>query len=173
MATAPFQAAALIVGTFASTAATAYGINQSKKAAEVEGQAREDMLDRKQEDARNALRENTKRRLQEKKRMLSRVRVQNARSGMANSGTQLAVLGEIESRLDERIEHTQPWRDLGQIEHGESRGGLLWLGGTCQRGQARTHGGGGWVVSSRGALRRCGSGRPPCNVASGRTSGER
>lgn len=97
-----------------SAAATAYGIEQSKAAAEAEAKTRENLLERRQADARNALRENTRRRLEEKKRRLARIRVQNAASGLTNSGTQLAVFGEIESRLDEGIDEATS-RGMGTI----------------------------------------------------------
>lgn len=114
------MASAGLIVPLIGMAAGAYSIDASKKAAGVEAEVREDHLKRKQEDARNALRENTKRRLQEKKRRLARVRVQNAASGMANSGTQLAVFGEIESRLDEGIDEATS-RSMGVISNYQSQ----------------------------------------------------
>jgi len=97
------MAAAPLIAPIVSGMASAYGIDQAKQSAKVEAKNRQNVLARRQEDERNALRENTRRRLDEKKRHLAKVRVQNATSGFANSGTQLAVFGEIESRLDESI----------------------------------------------------------------------
>lgn len=98
MASAGFAIASLVI----SAATSAYSINQSQKSAEAAAETRENLLNRRRTDERNTLRENTKRRLEDKKRYLSKVRVANAASGMANSGTQLAVFGEIESRLDDQ-----------------------------------------------------------------------
>tara|TARA_R110000764_G_scaffold16146_3_gene45367 strand:- start:1882 stop:2382 length:501 start_codon:yes stop_codon:yes gene_type:complete len=110
MASIPIAAYAILT----TAASTAYGINQSKQAAKVEHKNRENTLARRQENERNALRENTKRRLEEKKRRLSRIRVQNAASGLTNSGTQLAVFGEVESRLDEGIDEATS-KSMGRI----------------------------------------------------------
>lgn len=98
MASAGFAIASLVI----SAATTAYSIDQSKKSAEAAAETRENLLMRRRTDERNALRENTKRRLDDKKRYLSKLRVAQAASGMSNSGTQLEVFGEIESRLDEQ-----------------------------------------------------------------------
>lgn len=87
-----------------SAATSAYQINHAKKSAQAAGETRENLLKRKQTDERNTLRENTNRRLDDKKRYLKKLRVQQAASGFVNSGTQLEVFGEIENRLDEGID---------------------------------------------------------------------
>jgi len=108
--------AALVASTVLSTGASIYGAHQSKLAAQAEAKTRENFLNRKRMDERNALKTNTKRRLEERQRHLSQVRVQNAASGMANSGTQLAVFGEIGSRLDEGIDEATS-RSMGTISN--------------------------------------------------------
>ena len=98
------MATATIATLALSAATTAYQIDHSKKAANAAAKTRENLLERRKTDERNVLRENTRRRLENKKRYLSKLRVQQAASGFTNSGTQLAVFGEIESRLDEGID---------------------------------------------------------------------
>ena len=84
-----------------TTGAILLAQRQAGQAAEVEAKYRQDLLARQAESDRNDLRENTSRRLSERERHMAELRVMNAARGMANSGTQLAVMGEIESRLDD------------------------------------------------------------------------
>lgn len=95
----PVSATLLIV----SAASSVYGHNQQVAAANAATKTQENLLNRRIQDQRNATVENSKRRLAERDRYLSKVRVQNAASGFSNSGTQLAVFGEIQNRLDEQI----------------------------------------------------------------------
>jgi hypothetical protein len=107
---------ALVGSTLLSTGAAIFGAQQSKLAGQAEAKTREQLLKRKQLDAREAHKINTKRRLEERQRHLSKVRVQNAATGIANSGSQLAVFGEIESRLDESIDEATS-RTMGTISN--------------------------------------------------------
>lgn len=87
-----------------STGGTMYAQKQASRAADAEANYREGILARRATDERNALRENTKRRFAERQRRLAEVRARQAASGFAESGTQLVVFGEFQSRLDEEIE---------------------------------------------------------------------
>lgn len=73
-------------------------------ASKAEAQYRESLLERKATDERNATRENARRRLMDRERVLSELRTRQAASGFANSGTPLNVFGEFRSRLDEEID---------------------------------------------------------------------
>lgn len=73
-------------------------------AAEAEYTARKQLLERKQTDERNALKDNTRRRFENKDRRMAELRQAGAMSGSAESGTQLAMLGEIGNRLDDEID---------------------------------------------------------------------
>jgi hypothetical protein len=87
---------------------------QAGQAAKAEASYQTSLLTRKAESERDALRENTRRQLIDKERQLAEVRVSNAARGFANSGTQLAVFGDIDSRLNDRINQSAS-QAMGQI----------------------------------------------------------
>jgi hypothetical protein len=100
------MAAALSLATtafsiYASNSATKY----ANKAATAEMQARRDIYDRNESNQRNALKTNSRIRLDERNRTLSELRVNQAASGFGQSGgTQLAIFGDFKSRLDDQID---------------------------------------------------------------------
>lgn len=87
-----------------STGAAMYAQDQSTKAANAESKYREQLLTRRAGSEREALRENSRRRMIDRDRQLSEIRARQAAAGFANSGTQLAVFGEIRSRMDDEID---------------------------------------------------------------------
>jgi hypothetical protein len=88
----------------ASTGAKLATQKSAKDAADAQSQSSQNFLERKQENERLALVENTKRQQQNKERQMAQVRASQAAGGFSQtSGTPLAVFGEIESRLDEQI----------------------------------------------------------------------
>tara|TARA_R110000868_G_scaffold124963_5_gene330206 strand:+ start:1017 stop:1529 length:513 start_codon:yes stop_codon:yes gene_type:complete len=87
---------------------------QAGQAAKAEAGYQTGLLTRKAESERDVLRENSRRQLIEKERQLAEVRVSNAARGFANSGTQLAVFGDIGSRLDDRINQSAS-QAMGQV----------------------------------------------------------
>lgn len=93
--------------TAATVGFTTYASIQAQKsasyAADAEADYREKLLARKATDEKNALRENSRIRLLERQRAMAELRVSQAASGMAFSGTALAVFGEIGSRYDDQI----------------------------------------------------------------------
>lgn len=94
----------LIVSALASTGAAMYAQKSAENAADAQSKADQDFLDRKRENQRQALIENSKRSQRNKERQLARVAMAQASSGFrTNSGTPLAVFGDIESRLDDEI----------------------------------------------------------------------
>ena len=93
-----------IASTVVGTAASFYATDQSKKAAEAEASYRQSLLKNQRVEEKTTLKENTRRRLQERDRQLSELRVLQASRGFAPSGTQLAVLGETQNRMDEEID---------------------------------------------------------------------
>jgi len=103
-----------IASTVLSTGMGLYQQRQAGEAAKAEAGYQTALLNRKAESERDAMRENTRRQLIEKERQLAEVRVNNAARGFSPSGTQLAVLGEIESRLDDRVNQSAN-QALGQI----------------------------------------------------------
>lgn len=86
-----------------STGAALYAQKASSVASKAEAKYQQQLLQKKANAERATLSENTRRQLIERQRQLSQVRVNNAASGFDSTGTQLAVFGEIESRLDDRI----------------------------------------------------------------------
>lgn len=97
-----------LIGTALSVGAGLWMNGQTTKAAnaaaEAEYTARKQLLERKQTDERNALKDNTTRRFDARDRRLAELRVAQAASGFAETGTQLAVFGEFKNRLDDDID---------------------------------------------------------------------
>lgn len=92
-----------------------YAQKSASSAADAEAKAQENLLERRAEDQRNATRENARRMLLDRQRTLSELRVRQAAQGFSQSGTQLAVLGEFGSRLDEQIDEATT-RGLGVVQ---------------------------------------------------------
>lgn len=110
MASAPFMAAQAGI----QAASGIFGSVQANAAAQAQASYERDVLRRKRSDAKNALKENKGRLADNKRRKLARIRVANAATGIANSGTQMDVFNTIESRYDEEInEYTT--RALGEV----------------------------------------------------------
>ena len=87
---------------------------QAGKAAEAEAESRQALLARRSSDTRNSMRENSRRMREDKARAMAAVRVQQAQAGFGETGTPLAVFGEIGSRYDEQIESVTD-RSLNQL----------------------------------------------------------
>jgi len=97
--------AALAVGaTVFQTVTSLQAQKHAQKSAQAQAQYEEKLLTRRAESERSALRENASRRIQERERTLAEVRAANAASGVAMSGTQLAVFGQIGSRINDQID---------------------------------------------------------------------
>ena len=111
--------AALIVGTLVSVGTGLHAQKSAENAAQAQSKSQQNLLERRKEDQRQALVENSKRQQRNKERQLAQVRASQAASGLnTQSGTSLAIFGDIESVLDENInEQTSRALDgLGQLE---------------------------------------------------------
>lgn len=107
-----------MASTIASTVAGIGSQVAASSAANAASENQQNILDRKQENQRQALIENTKRLQANKTRQLAQLRVSQAASGFREgSGTALAIFGDVESRIDEEInENTNRALDaLGSI----------------------------------------------------------
>ena len=105
MADGGLSVALLIGSTVASTGASLVAQKSAENAAEAQSKSQQNLLERRAENQRQALAENTKRQLENKRRQLARVRLNQAASGFnTTSGTALAVFGDIEDSLDQQIE---------------------------------------------------------------------
>jgi hypothetical protein len=94
----------LVVSTLVSTGGALYAQKSAENAANAQSEHNQNLLKRKKETQRAALAENSTRQQANKRRYLAKIRAQQAASGFnIDSGTPLAVFGEIESRLDEDI----------------------------------------------------------------------
>lgn len=101
-----------------SIATSIYGIRQQSAAAKAQAGYQTAILKRREEDERNTLRENSRRALIDRERALAEVRVSQAARGFSASGTNLAVFGEIENQLDDRINQAsnQALDSISQIQ---------------------------------------------------------
>lgn len=109
----------LIASTVASAGVGVASQISAKNAADAQSEANQDLLDRRQQNERQAMVENSKRQQANKNRYLAQLRAQQAANGgNTQAGTPLAVFGDIENRYDEEInEATNRALDsLGQIE---------------------------------------------------------
>ena len=98
------SAGILIATTLLSAGAGYMQQKSAKDAAEAQSESEQNFLDRKLENQRVALTENSKRQQRNKQRYLAQVRAQQAASGFnTSSGTPLAIFGDIESSLDDQI----------------------------------------------------------------------
>lgn len=96
--------AALVIGTLVSTGAGVYAQSAAKNAADAQSESQQNLLARREENQRVALSENSKRQQANKLRQLAQLRVAQAASGFrTDSGTPLAIFGDIETRIDEQI----------------------------------------------------------------------
>lgn len=113
----------LTIMAISSVVSTVAGIGaqvSAQSAADAASENQQNILDRKEESQRQALTENTKRLQANKTRQLAQLRASQAAGGFSeNSGTSVAVFGDIESRVDEEInENTNRALDmLGQINN--------------------------------------------------------
>lgn len=107
--------ALLLTSAVFSTGAQLYAQKSASAAGDEEMKYRDSLLTRKAQDQRTTVRENSRRQLLEKQRALSEIRVSQAARGFAASGTQLAVLGEFGSRIDEQIDNATT-QGLGQVQ---------------------------------------------------------
>lgn len=98
-----FNPATLALTAIVKGGMSAMGQISANKAQEAQAAAQQEFIDRRIGSQRDALKENSSRLRENKKRSLAEMRVAQAASGMAASGSQLIVAGGIESRLDERI----------------------------------------------------------------------
>jgi L-rhamnose isomerase len=90
--------------------------------AKAELAARQTYYKRAEDSQRNALKENTRIRLEERQRALSELRVNQAARGFASGGTQLAVFGDFKSRIDDQIDEAtnQGLDQIAQIRNRSS-----------------------------------------------------
>lgn len=109
----PFLIATLISGA-GTAVAQAQSAQAAKGQANAQAETQRRALKRQEADQRNALRENSRRALEDKKRYIASIRAQQARSGMNFSGTALQVFGELEDSYDQRINDQQD-QALNQI----------------------------------------------------------
>ena len=94
----------LLATTLISTGATVIAQQSAKDAADAQSQSQQDALERSNENNRQALIENSRRQRRNKQRQLAQVRASQSASGFnTQGGTQLAIFGDIESRLDEQL----------------------------------------------------------------------
>jgi hypothetical protein len=93
---------------------------QAEDAADAQSKSQQNLLERREEDQRQAMVENSKRLQGNKMRQLAQVRASQAASGFnTSSGTPLAVFGEIGTRMDDEInEQTNRALDaIGEIQN--------------------------------------------------------
>lgn len=96
--------AAIAAVTAASGVASGVVQYRASQAAEDRAEYQADLQDRQATDERNTLRENMRRKMDDRRRYLAKVALHQANSGaMADTGTPLEVLGDITNRLDEEI----------------------------------------------------------------------
>tara|TARA_R110000850_G_C9996151_1_gene468198 strand:- start:31770 stop:32294 length:525 start_codon:yes stop_codon:yes gene_type:complete len=97
----------MVASAVLSTGATVYSQKAAKDSADAASEHQQNVLDRRHDSQRNAMVENSKRLQARKLRSLAQLRAQQAASGFnTDSGTPLAVFGEIESRFDDEIEES-------------------------------------------------------------------
>ena len=101
------SAAVLIVSTLVSAGTALNAQKSAEEAANAQSQSQQNLLERRAEDQRQALVENSKRQQDNKQRRLAQLRASQAASGFdTTSGTSLAIFGDIEGRLDEDIDES-------------------------------------------------------------------
>ena len=94
----------LVISTLLSTTAGVVAQKSAKNAADAQSKSKQNFLERQQSDQREALVENSKRQQRNKQRQLAQLRASQAASGFNTEvGTPLAIFGDIETSLDERI----------------------------------------------------------------------
>lgn len=102
------MATAVLIGTtLLSTGAGMYAQKSAQNAADAASENQQNLLARRAANQRQALVENTSRQQANKARQMARLRVAQAASGfVTGAGTPLAILGDMESRMDEQINET-------------------------------------------------------------------
>lgn len=95
-----------IGATLFQTGVSMYSQNKAAQAADAQAKHEQQLLANRRDAERDALKKNTSKMLSDKRRKMAEVHAQQAARGFARSGTQLAVFGEIDDRLDEQIEAT-------------------------------------------------------------------
>lgn len=97
---------ALLVGsTILSTGASLVAQNSAQNAADAQSENQQNLLQRRAEDQKQALSENSRRQLENQRRQLARLRLAQAASGFnTDTGTPLAIFGDIENTMDDQIE---------------------------------------------------------------------
>lgn len=101
------SAAILGISTLVSAGAGLYSQKSAENAADAQSKSQQNLLDRRGEDQRVALTENSKRLQRNKLRQLAQVRVAQASSGFnTDGGTPLAVFGDLESQYDDQIDES-------------------------------------------------------------------
>ena len=115
--------AALLIVTAYSVYASNKATSEANKAANAEMKARQVYRQREERNKRTALKQNTATRVYERDRQLAELRVNQAASGFANSGTQLAIFGEFKSRLNDQIDEATN-QGLDQIANIKNQGAM-------------------------------------------------
>ncbi len=92
------------VGTIVSVVAQSRAKDAAEQSANAQAAHQQALLARQESNQRVALRENVKRQESNKVRQLAQLRVTQAAGGFnTTNGTQLAIFGDIETRLDEQV----------------------------------------------------------------------
>lgn len=96
---------ALVVSSIVSAGTGFVAQKSAKDAADAQSQSSQNLLERNQENQRQALVENSKRLQRNKDRQLAQLRVSQAAGGFnTTSGTPLSLFGQIETRIDEQVD---------------------------------------------------------------------
>jgi hypothetical protein len=94
----------LIISSLVSAGGGLIAQKSAENAAKAQSDYQKNLLARKEGNSREALKENTKRDLRNKSRQLAQIRLAQAGSGVnTTTGTPLAVFGEMENAIDDRI----------------------------------------------------------------------
>ena len=99
--------ATLLISSAVGLGTSLHAQKASQNAADAAAKSQQNALERRKENQRQALIENTRRQERNKQRQLAQVRASQAASGFnTESGTPLAIFGDIESRLDEQVDES-------------------------------------------------------------------
>jgi len=131
--------AALIGSTLLSAGAGVIAQKSAQNAADAASESQQNFLDRKTEDERQALTENSKRQQRNKQRYLANLRANQAASGFnTTAGTPLAMFGEIESRIDDEIDESTN-RALDSLSRIQSQKSNIAFGDKIRGAAAKTN----------------------------------
>ena len=130
----------LLVGsTILSTGASLVAQKSAQNAADAQSESQQNLLQRRAEDQKQALSENARRQLENKQRQLARLRLAQAASGFkTDTGTPLAIFGDIESTLDQGIEE-QTSQALAAYQYTRSQQTNLAYGDELRRQAGRVN----------------------------------